>query len=113
MRRPILFAVLPLLAATPADAQFWSPPGNGLPRISTSAAEQTRTMHDARRAIRDARRDGELSRADARHLRREQRILSAIADRYAADGLTAGEAADLDFRAHALLDRVQAARRHR
>jgi hypothetical protein len=114
MRRPVLLALVPLLAATPLQAQFWSPPGNGLPRTyAPPPAEHSATLHDVRQAIRDGRRDGELSREDARQLRREQRILSAIAERYAADGLNAGEAADLDFRAHALLDQVQASRRQR
>ena len=113
MHRPVLLALLPLLAAAPAQAQFWSPPGNGLPRTYAPPAPHNETLHDVRQAIHDGRRDGELSRDDARHLRREQRILSAIAERYASDGLSAGEAADLDFRAHALLDQVQASRRHR
>jgi hypothetical protein len=113
MRRSVLLALVPLLAATPLQAQFWSPPGNGLPKAYALPAAHVDTLHDVRQAIRDGRRDGELSRADAKHLRREQRILSAIAERYAADGLGAGEADDLDFRAHALLEQVQAARRHR
>ena len=112
MRSTVLLAIVPLLLAAPAAAQFWSPPGNGPARspVQFQVDPQPRTIDDARDAIRDGRRSGQLSPTDAKHLHREQRILSAIAERYAKDGLTPSEAADLDFRAHALLDRLEAAR---
>jgi hypothetical protein len=113
MRIPVLLAATFAISACPLQAQIWAPPGNGLPKTSYGPVEPTphvATLHKAGEAIRQARRDGELTRSEAKHLRREQRILGAIAERYAADGLTPGEAADLDFRAHVLLDQAQAKR---
>jgi hypothetical protein len=112
MRVGVLLAAGLLPIACPLQAQFWAPPGDGLPNASGAfqAAPHLATLRDAGQAIRQARRDGELTRPEAKQLRREQRILGAIAERYAADGLTPSEAAELDFRAHVLLDQVQARR---
>jgi hypothetical protein len=112
MRVPVLLAATFAIATCPLHAQFWSPPGNGLPTPYGPAqvTPHVETLHDAGQAIRQGRRDGQLTQPEAKHLRREQRILGAIAERYAEDGLTPAEAADLDFRAHVLLDQVQATR---
>jgi len=115
MRVRFLLAAALSFTACPLQAQYWAPPGDGLPKASPQfqSTPHVETLHDAGQAIRQARRDGELTRPEARQFRREQRILVAIADRYAQDGLTPGEAADLDFRAHVLLDQVQAKRTKR
>jgi hypothetical protein len=111
MRVPLLLAATLAFAACPLHAQIWAPPGNGLPRSDRGfRTGHVETLHDAGQDIRQGRRDGELTRSEAKHLRREQRILGAIAERYAEDGLTPGEAADLDFREHVLLDQAQAKR---
>jgi hypothetical protein len=115
MRIPILIAAASALAACPLQAQLWAPPGDGLPKAGGTfqASPSVGALHDAGQAIRQGRREGELTRVEAKQLRREQRILGAIAERYAEDGLTPGEAADLDFRAHVLLDQVHAKRTRR
>jgi hypothetical protein len=110
MRVRILLVVTFAFAACPLQAQIWAPPGNGLPKSNGTPTAHVDTLQDAGRAIRQGRREGQLTQPEAKHLRREQRILGAIAERYAQDGLTPGEAADLDFRAHVLLDQVQATR---
>ena len=102
MRVRILLVATFAFAACPLQAQIWAPPGNGLPKSNGTPTAHVDTLQDAGRAIRQGRREGQLTQPEAKHLRREQRILGAIAERYAQDGLTPGEAADLDFRAHAL-----------
>lgn len=115
MRIRLLIVATVAFAAGPLHAQIWAPPGDGLPNAPgrVQPAPLVYTLHDAGQAIRQGRREGDLTRVEARQLRREQRILTAVAQRYAEDGLTAGEAADLDFRAHVLLDQVQAKRKGR
>ena len=115
MRVRVLLVATLAFAACPLRAQIWAPPGNGLPKpyAPAQAAPHLETLHDAGQDIRQGRQTGELTPAEAKHLRREQRVLGAIAERYAEDGLTPGEAADLDFRAHVLRDQVQAARTKR
>ena len=112
MRVRVLPVVMLAFAACPLHAQLWAPPGDGLPKPygPVEPTPHVATLQDAGQAIRQGRRDGQLSRTEARHLRREQGVLDAIAERYAEDGLTPSEAADLDFRAHVLLDQVQAKR---
>lgn len=112
MRLALLVAAAFAFTACPLQAQLWAPPGDGLPKapVTFQSSAPDYALHDAGRAIRQARRDGELTRSEAKQFRREQRILGAIAERYAQDGLTPGEAADLDFRAHVLLEQVQAKR---
>jgi hypothetical protein len=112
MRVRILLSAAFFCAACPLQAQIWAPPGDALPKLGgpMQTAPHAGTLHEAGQAIRQARRDGELTPIEARQLRRERRILDAIAERYAADGLTPGEAADLDFRAHVLLDQARAKR---
>jgi hypothetical protein len=112
MRVRVLLVATLAFAACPLHAQIWAPPGNGLPKPygPVEPTPHVATLHDAGQAIREGRREGQLTRTEAKQLRREQRILGAIAERYAEDGLTPGEAADLDFRAHVLLDQAQAKR---
>jgi hypothetical protein len=115
MRVPVLLAATAAFAGCPLHAQIWAPPGNSLPKpyAPAQATPHLETLQDAGHDIRQGRRDGDLTRSEAKRLRREQRILGAIAERYAEDGLTPGEAADLDFRAHVLHDQVQAPRTKR
>ena len=115
MRLRLLLVAALAFAACPLQAQIWAPPGSGLPGPSGSVQHTAHadTLHDARRAIRQGRHEGQLTPSEARQLRREKRILDAIAQRYAADGLTPSEAAALDFRSHVLLDQVRASRSKR
>ena len=112
MRVRVLLVATLAFATSPLQAQLWAPPGDGLPKPygPVEPTPHVATLQDAGQAIREGRRDGQLTRTEAKQLRREQRILGAIAERYAEDGLTPGEAADLDFRAHVLLEQTQAKR---
>lgn len=58
------------------------------------------------RSIRAGRKSGQLTRAEAHRLRRQAALIDAMADRYAADGISAGEAGELDTRANVLSQQV-------
>lgn len=51
------------------------------------------------RSIRSGRKKGQLTRAEAHRLRRQAALIDSMGDRYAADGVSAGEASELDARA--------------
>jgi hypothetical protein len=107
-----LLATMPLLLAAPLSAHASGSPGAApfQPQVSIQAPPNARPLHEADKAIREGRRDGQLSRSEAKRLRREERILASVSEREAGDGLAPGEAADLDFRSHVLVEQVDAAR---
>ena len=101
-----------LLAPASISANLWDGPGGNMPRARDAgpitfrpAVSETRRnldkAHDALEARRDA---GELSRREYRQLRREARLIGRLERRYASDGLTGGEQAELEFRSRHLLD---------
>jgi len=86
-----------------------SPPdrGAGLPgtfdvRVDPSDGVVARELRDTRRNIERRRQNGELSKREARALRREARLVAAIEDRYARDGLSDAELSELQLRADEL-----------
>ncbi|KTE41448.1 MULTISPECIES: hypothetical protein [unclassified Sphingopyxis] len=108
--RPILTALLCLAPLAAASAQFMPrsiPRDPVLPGIvdrGTQPAGPTpsRDLSDLRDRIGDARDRGDITRAEARSLRREARQIDRLADRYAEGGLTASESRELDMRVQAL-----------
>jgi len=70
------------------------------PRTSDPVVE--RELRAARRDIDRRRKNGELSRREARELRRESRRIEGLAQRYARDGLSDSERDQLELHAHAL-----------
>lgn len=64
----------------------------------------------ARDAIRDGRRDGTLSKKQARALRREASGAQALADRNARDGLSYSEQREIDMQGRALQSITQGQR---
>jgi len=106
---PILLSVL-LLPMSPASAQIRGDGGAtsaGPPNIMLGTTPSRDSLD---RTIRQARRDGQLSRAQARSARRENRQISTLETRYGADGLSESERGELRSRDEALRSLVNAQR---
>ena len=69
-----------------------------------------RDLREARETIDRRYENGELSRREARRLRREVRLVDRLQYRYGADGLRADERAELTLRAQELRSRAAAPR---
>lgn len=70
----------------------------------TGPALYGRNLEEADRAVSDRRQRGELSKSEARALKRQHQALRNLGDRYAADGMSESEARELDMLSQALLD---------
>lgn len=110
MRRYLMLAPL-LLAAAPASAQFWPGPSMAGP----SGRSMARDFHTAETAqivsnINKGRHGGQLSRREARQLKREAYQVDVLEARYAAGGLSPSEEAELFVRREALRNDVVAKR---
>jgi hypothetical protein len=130
--RSIVLAVVLLALPMTAQAQFRSqpmpagdarlpgivdrtPPGSHRPPGAEVQVVQTDRMvaHDlreARQTIDWRRESGELTRREARQLRREARLIDTLSYRYARDGLRADERSELTLRAQELRSRAAAPR---
>jgi hypothetical protein len=73
-------------------------------RDGTSAMLYLRNLEDIRSSVSDRRRSGDLSKSEARALKKQQRVLQALGERYAEDGLSASEERELAMLSQALLD---------
>jgi hypothetical protein len=82
-------------------------PGSVEVHVGTSDAMVAHDLREARRSIERRRDNGELSRREARQLRREARLITRLSYRYGHDGLSASERRELTLRANVL--RAQAA----
>jgi hypothetical protein len=114
MRSLILLA---LVAATPAGAQIVGRHDYGDVGIRNPLAQEDsslaapgarRNVRQLRDRIDDARDSGRISSRDARAYRREVRLIGRLAAHFGSDGLSASEAAELEFRARALSGRISA-----
>lgn len=118
--RPLLIAALLLPLPGAAQARFMpqAPPPNvermpGIADRGTLPGEPMPIGHDldnARKLISAGRRNGDLTRTEAKALRREARQIGALADRYAGDGLSDPERREIDMRVHLLRAQVIAQR---
>lgn len=102
-----LAALAAMTVAGPAAAQSWT--GINEPHAATLAPQATDTHRQVEkidRSIRAGRKSGQLSHAEARRLHRAAAALDAMATRYADDGVSAGEAGELDTRADLLSHQV-------
>jgi hypothetical protein len=70
----------------------------------TAPAFYGRNLEDADRAVSNRRQRGELSKSQARALKKQHQALRNLGDRYAADGMPESEARELDMLSQALLD---------
>lgn len=101
MRIALLAALI--LPALPAAAQIRDPSGGvRWPAPSPALPGVARELGQADRSIRDGRESGQLSRREAKALRRESRQIATLERRYAHGGLSQSERAELESRIAAL-----------
>ena len=78
--------------------------------VLTQRVSISREVGDIRNQIREGRDAGQLSRSEARALRREGRRIEAVSDRYGRDGYSSAEVAMLRARTEALRSAMVAKR---
>ncbi|WP_343517734.1 hypothetical protein [Sphingomonas sp.] len=101
--RIALLAAAVALTALPAAAQIRDPSGGvRWPAPSPALPGVARELGQADRSIRDGRESGQLSRREARALRRESRQIAVLEERFARGGLSESERAELETRVRAL-----------
>jgi hypothetical protein len=108
MRLLVLSAAL---LTVPAGAQFTTTPGSYGPPVQVRAAPgESRDLGDVRDRIEDGRDSGQLSRREARRLRRGADMIGGMSDRFSVGGLSDAEQRELDNRTAVLRDQVNAQR---
>lgn len=112
----VSMAAIAMLAAVPAGAQVFGPPAPSTSarrpppprpdfRLPPSAGNYGGA--DVRQTVRNGRRSGQLTRAQARGYRREAAVIDSLADRYASDGdLSDSEQQELTMRSTVLREQV-------
>ncbi|PEQ12637.1 hypothetical protein B2G71_10005 [Novosphingobium sp. PC22D] len=68
------------------------------------------TLQDTLETIKRSRKQGKISKAEARVLRKDARRIASAAERYSRDGLSQSESRELETRAHALKSMTDAQR---
>ncbi|WP_153006032.1 hypothetical protein [Sphingomonas sanguinis] len=110
MKHYAMLAVMTASLPAAAPAQFVSagPPSDilAMPNQPSVAADR----RDIRRAIREGRRSGDISRAEARSFGREDAAIGELGERFAQDGLSLSEERELQVRSEALRGLVNARR---
>jgi len=112
MRVPALILAAALTTPLPALAQQSSWGGYSPPAWSARASlgSGDSTLNKVRADIRKGQRGGQLTRSEARGLRRENARIAAYRDRLASDGLSESERASVQAQAEGLNGLVTAAR---
>lgn len=117
MRGYGLLLLTSTLFAVPASAQFYPAPGPGPrrspPMIATTVSKPAPDGPQLGSIFSDidaGRRTGQLSHKQAKELRLEAGEISALEARYAADGLSDSEAAELQTRTEVLRSIINAKR---
>jgi hypothetical protein len=104
------------LAAAPSAAQFAPTrintidPARPFGLDGPSNPSPGRDLRDVRQRIDQGRDAGQLSRREARQLRRQADVIGAAGGRFAQDGLSASERRELAIRTQVLRDQVTATR---
>lgn len=110
MKCHAILAAMMAALPTAAPAQFVSagPPADiiAMPHQPSTGTDR----RDIRRSIREGRRSGDISRAEARSFRREDIAISGLGERFGQDGLSPSEQAELQSRTEALRSLVNARR---
>ncbi|HIV77115.1 hypothetical protein [Sphingomonas yabuuchiae] len=102
------FIMTALPAAAPAQFVGAGPPADIIAAPSQPSVAADR--RDIRRSIREARRSGDISRAEARSFGRENAAIGELGQRFAQDGLSVSEERELQVRTEALRGMVNARR---
>ncbi|ALC11664.1 hypothetical protein LH20_06830 [Sphingopyxis sp. 113P3] len=118
--RLILVSALFLALPAAAAAQFVAGPGplpQPMPGITDQGTLPTlppidHEIGEARHRIKAGRARGELTKREARALRRDAAMIERLADRYGADGLSDSERRELDMRSEVLRTLAAAQRLH-
>jgi hypothetical protein len=105
---PIL--TIAFFAAMPAAAQGWGYSPGPMPGTPSDSGIG-RQLGKIRSEANAGRRSGQLTRGEARALRRERAAISALEARYARDGLSDSEKAELQTRVEILRNDTAARRR--
>lgn len=99
---PFSLALAAMMVVFPGSPQIYGPPAptpRSVPGLNQGVGRQVR---DVRSDIYEARDRGQLSRSQAKHLGREAGEIRRLQDRYARDGLTDQEQAELQNRVEVL-----------
>ncbi|HEX2812350.1 MAG TPA: hypothetical protein VHO04_06675 [Sphingopyxis sp.] len=104
--RPVLLPVLLFGLPSLAHAQFIvtpSPRNDPMPGIAdhgtmTPSPPIGHEIGELRDRIRDGRKSGELTKREAKGLKREADMIGTLSERYAADGLSDSEQRELEMR---------------
>lgn len=99
---PALFAELAAVALAAMSGPIAGPPAPQPRALPTYNGHAHTELRDVRREISKGRDRGELSRRQAKQLRREAGEIAMLEDRYAAGGLSDAERAELRSRAEVL-----------
>jgi len=117
MRAQSVVFVAILMFAVPAAAQFYPAPGPGPhrspPMVATTVSQTKSIAPQIGRVYSDidqGRSAGQLSHKQAKQLRIEAEEISVLEQRYAVDGLSDSEAAELNTRIEALVGVINAER---
>ncbi|MGO1305116.1 MAG: hypothetical protein ACTMKV_10075 [Sphingomonas parapaucimobilis] len=110
MKRYAILAAMTAALPAAAPAQFVSagPPADILAMPNQPPPATNR--RDIRRSIREARRSGDISRAEARSFKKEDAAIGALGERFGQDGLSPSEERELQVRTEALRGMVNARR---
>ncbi|WP_343526885.1 hypothetical protein [Sphingomonas sp.] len=110
MRHQAILAAAIVALPAAASAQFTQvgPPADIATMPNQPSVQADRAA--IRRSIREGQRSGDISRAEARSFRRDDAAIGSLADRFAADGLSLFEKAELQSRTEALRGMVNARR---
>ena len=113
--KAIVVAAALLIVPFAAQAQIaprTPPDGGRLPGIADSPTHPAigRELRETRERIDRGRESGDLSKREARALRRENRQIGVLADRYSRDGISDAEYRELEMRARVLQSQVEAQR---
>lgn len=102
MRYMSILMVAGMFGTAPAMAQIWAPPSIARQGPAMSGPDIGSELGRVSHAIRDGRRSGQLSHAQARDLRRERDQIDALESRYSSGGMSDAEKAELDTRIRVL-----------
>lgn len=104
--------IIALFAAQPASAQIWggTTDGERMPRLSFETGRHQGILQQSKAAINQARESGQITRVEARQLKREHDRIMAVQRRMDRDGLTPSEQRALEQQALALQGLINARR---